>query len=261
MKLTGKLERIKGTGVLGTDLSWLNNNFQRSLTRYAKQCDANRLRELEPGHRYATMTCFLLQFYHDTVDHLMDMFDKLINKIYTRAQKDVDTHQKSQPKNIRQSLETFSKLTDLITESLQKTYSPKFNDFALEFYSLVADNYAPFYSLPIECTDRDAPYVLDGLLYNESDLPLEEHYTDTHGYTEKNFAAFAMLGRTFSPRIHGLKKQRIYKIDADRDCQALKPLVSHKDRIIHMDWIVEQWDRLGHFYASLECGLVRLPWP
>lgn len=78
---------------------------------------------------------------------------------------------------------------------LQQTYSPKFNDFALEFYSFVADNYAPFYSLPVKCTDRDAPYVLDGLLYNESDLPLEEHYVDSHGYTENNFAAFAMLGR------------------------------------------------------------------
>jgi hypothetical protein len=30
------------------------------------------------------------------------------------------------------------------------------SDFALEFYSFVADNYAPFYSTPIECTDRDA---------------------------------------------------------------------------------------------------------
>ena len=27
----------------------------------------------------------------------------------------------------------------------------------------MADNYAPFYSLPIECTDRDAAFVLDGL--------------------------------------------------------------------------------------------------
>ena len=34
------------------------------------------------------------------------------------------------------------------------------NDFALEF---VADNYAPFYNRPIECTDRDAPFVLDGV--------------------------------------------------------------------------------------------------
>ena len=73
---------------------------------------------------------------------------------------------------------------------LQRTYSTRFNDFALEFYSFVADNYAPFYSRPIECTDRDAPFVLDGVLYHESDLDLEEHYTDTHGYTEINFAAF-----------------------------------------------------------------------
>ncbi len=58
---------------------------------------------------------------------------------------------------------------------LQQTYSSKFSDFALEFYTFLADNYAPYYSLPIECTDRDAPFVLDGLLYNESDLELEEH--------------------------------------------------------------------------------------
>ena len=84
---------------------------------------------------------------------------------------------------------------------LQRTYSTRFNDFALEFYSFVADNYAPFYSRPIECTDRDAPFVLDGVLYHESDLDLEEHYTDTHGYTEINFAAFGMVGMRFCPRI------------------------------------------------------------
>lgn len=137
---------------------------------------------------------------------------------------------------------------------LQQTYSQKFNDFALEFYTFVADNYAPFFSFPIECTDRDAPYVLDGLLYNETDLPLEEHYTDTHGYTENNFAAFAMLGRRFAPRIRGLHKQRIYRIDKNRDVKALSPLVDRRDSTIHMASIVEQWDRLGHFYASLECG-------
>jgi Tn3 transposase DDE domain len=37
---------------------------------------------------------------------------------------------------------------------LQQTYSTRFSGFALEFYTFVADNYAPFYSLPIECTDR-----------------------------------------------------------------------------------------------------------
>ena len=100
---------------------------------------------------------------------------------------------------------------------LQRTYSTRFNDFALEFYSFVADNYAPFYSRPIECTDRDAPFVLDGVLYHESDLDLEEHYTDTHGYTEINFAAFGMVGMRFCPRIRSLHRQRIYCADPDRD--------------------------------------------
>lgn len=68
--------------------------------------------------------------------------------------------------------------------TLQQTYSTKFRDFALEFYTFVADNYAPYFSLPIECTDRDSPYVMDGVLYNESDLVIEEHYVDSHGYTE-----------------------------------------------------------------------------
>ena len=137
---------------------------------------------------------------------------------------------------------------------LQQTYSTRFSDFALEFYSFIADNYAPFYSTPIECTDRDSAFVLDGLCYNESDLELEEHYTDTHGYTEINFAAFALLGRRFCPRIRGLQKQRLYRLDVGRDYGPLAGLVSRADRTIDPQVVVEQWDRMGQFYASLERG-------
>jgi TnpA family transposase len=91
-------------------------------------------------------------------------------------------------------------------------------------------------------------------LYNESDLDLEEHYTDTHGYTEINFAAFAMLGRRFCPRIRGLGKQRLYRLDAKRDYGPLAGLVSRADRTIDPQVIAEQWDRMGQFYASLESG-------
>jgi len=139
---------------------------------------------------------------------------------------------------------------------LQQTYSTRFSDFALEFYTFVADNYAPFYSLPIECTDRDAAFVLDGLLYNESELAIEEHYTDTHGYTELNFAAFSMLGLRFCPRIRGVQHQRIYRIDSNRDYGPLAPLVGRADRSIDTELIAEQWDRMGQLYASLKTGHV-----
>ena len=137
---------------------------------------------------------------------------------------------------------------------LQRTYSTRFNDFALEFYSFVADNYAPFYSRPVECTDRDAPFVLDGVLYHESDLDLEEHYTDTHGYTEINFAAFAMIGMRFCPRIGSLRRQRIYCADPARDHGVLEPVLRRGRRAVNFPLIAEQWERIGQFYAAFPAG-------
>ena len=137
---------------------------------------------------------------------------------------------------------------------LQRTYSTRFNDFALEFYSFVADNYAPFYSRPVECTDRDAPFVLDGVLYHESDLNLEEHYTDTHGYTEINFAAFGMIGMRFCPRIRSLHRQRIYCADPARDHGVLEPVLQRGRRAVNFRLIAEQWDRIGQFYAAFPAG-------
>jgi TnpA family transposase len=139
---------------------------------------------------------------------------------------------------------------------LSQAYSHTFNDFALEFYNFVADNYAPYFSMLHECTDRDAPLVLDGILYNESDLDIEEHYTDTHGFTDINFAAFAMLGKRFVPRIKGLHKHAIFHADKEKDYGSLGGLLRKKDRLLNLDWIIDQWDRMGHFYASLEFGHV-----
>ena len=142
----------------------------------------------------------------------------------------------------------------LTRKVLQRSYSPRVKDFALEFYTFLADNFAPYYATPIECSDRDAAFLLDGVLYNETDLDLEEHYVDTHGYTEINFAAFAILGRRFCPRIRGLHKQRIYRIDTERDYGALANLLIRSEQTLDPQRIAEQWDRTGQFYASLELG-------
>ena len=96
--------------------------------------------------------------------------------------------------------------------------------------------------------------MLDGLLYNESDLDLEEHYTDTHGYTEINFTVFAMLGRRFCPRIRDVQKQRLYRLDRAHDYGPLSCVWGRADRTIDSRIIAEQWDRMGQFYASRESG-------
>ena len=72
--------------------------------------------------------------------------------------------------------------------------------------------------------------------------PTEEHYTDTHGYTKINFAAFAMLGLRFCPRIRGVQHQRIYRIDPNRDYGSLGSLVSRADQTIDTEQIAEHFD-------------------
>ncbi|MCO6434891.1 Tn3 family transposase, partial [Nitrosomonas nitrosa] len=52
------------------------------------------------------------------------------------------------------------------------------------FYTHISDQYAPFNTKIVNVGIRDSTYVLDGLLYHESDLRVEEHYTDTAGFTD-----------------------------------------------------------------------------
>ncbi|MGU8127906.1 Tn3 family transposase, partial [Escherichia coli] len=52
------------------------------------------------------------------------------------------------------------------------------------FYTHISDQYAPFSTRVVNVGVRDSTYVLDGLLYHESDLRIEEHYTDTAGFTD-----------------------------------------------------------------------------
>lgn len=77
------------------------------------------------------------------------------------------------------------------------------------FYTHVSDQYAPFHTKVINATVRDATHVLDGLLYHESDLRIEEDYTDTAGFTDHVFALCHLLGFRFAPRIRGLGDHRI----------------------------------------------------
>lgn len=49
-------------------------------------------------------------------------------------------------------------------------------------YRFTSDQFSSFYAKVINTNARDAVHVIDGLLHHESDLTIEEHYTDTAGY-------------------------------------------------------------------------------
>ena len=70
-----------------------------------------------------------------------------------------------------------------------------------------------------------ATHVLDGLLYHQSDLQIEEHYTDTAGFTDHVFALCHLLGFRFVPRIRDLADRRLYVPDKGSTYPALGNLI------------------------------------
>ena len=61
-------------------------------------------------------------------------------------------------------------------------------------YSHVADIWMPYSHRVISTNDREALYVIDALCHHETDLTIQEHYTDTHGFTHHVFALCKLLG-------------------------------------------------------------------
>ena len=100
----------------------------------------------------------------------------------------------------------------------------------LTFYSWTSDQFAQYGTKVISCTVRDATYVLDAILDNETELTIPEHTTDTAGYTELVFALFDLLGMQFAPRIRDLGDQQLYRLDRSRIYPNLEPRLKGRIR-------------------------------
>lgn len=65
----------------------------------------------------------------------------------------------------------------------------------------------------VSTNTREATHTLDGLLYHETDLDIEEHFTDTNGYTDQVFGMTALLGFNFEPVLNIKVTIIFYKAD------------------------------------------------
>ena len=95
--------------------------------------------------------------------------------------------------------------------------------------------------------------MLDGLLYHESDLRIEEHYTDTAGFTDHVFALCHLLGFRFAPRIRDLADKRIYVLDKGSAYPALAGLVGGK---LNVRLIATHWNEILRLSSSIKQGTV-----
>jgi TnpA family transposase len=95
-------------------------------------------------------------------------------------------------------------------------------------------------------------YVLDGLLYHESDLRIEEHYTDTAGFTDQVFGMMHLLGFKLAPRIRDLAETKIFVPPGQlKSYPALQTMMSEE---LKVNCIKTHWDDILRLAVSIQQG-------
>lgn len=119
---------------------------------------------------------------------------------------------------------------------------------SLSSYTFLDNRFGHFYATVISSAEREACYVLDGIMYNhvvKSDI----HSTDTHGFTEAIFALMHMMGITFAPRLKNLSDQTLYGFKSTKTTKG--DFIAPK-KYLKVELIKQNWDDILRFAATIK---------
>lgn len=121
------------------------------------------------------------------------------------------------------------------------------------YYNFASDQYTGFHGFVIPGTVHEGPYLLAGLLEQQTSLRPLEVMADTAAYSDIIFALFWILGYQFSPRLADVGEMRLWTIDSAPDYGPLTPLARHR---INLNLITTNWDDILRVVGSLHLGTV-----
>jgi len=102
----------------------------------------------------------------------------------------------------------------------------------------------------ISASDREAAYVIDGLMQNEV-VKSDIHSTDTHGFSEAIFTATHMIDTAFAPRFKKINDQRIYGFSSKSTYQK-RGYTIVPSRAINQKLILKNWEDILRFMATIK---------
>ena len=141
---------------------------------------------------------------------------------------------------------------NLSIDSLNSGYSFKYFGLGrgVSRYSFVDESHRLFYTTVINASEREAAYVIDGLMHQDV-IQSDIHSTDTFGYSEVIFALTHLLGFEFAPRIKNFKDQQLYAFEPKKlykeNGYTLLPVKQINTQIIE-----EQWEQILRLVITIK---------
>jgi TnpA family transposase len=138
--------------------------------------------------------------------------------------------------------------------SLTSDHNPHYgSNKGATMYRFVSDQFSSFYTQIINTNARDAVHVIDGLLYHETDLCIDEHYTDTAGYTDQVFGLSHLLGFKFAPRIRDISDLKLFYFSKITDLHKMEDVMQGR---INTNIILENYEDVLRLAYSIKEGKV-----
>lgn len=146
---------------------------------------------------------------------------------------------------------------DVSIPTLRASASFKYfgNGQGITIYSHLDEAGQLIYSTAFSAADRESPYMLDAITYNEVITP-DAHSTDQHGSTEPVFGVTGLIGVEFRPRFATIHRQQLYSIDAVSTYKEQGYRISPNARIDY-DNLINQWDEVLRFVATIKLGYAK----
>lgn len=120
----------------------------------------------------------------------------------------------------------------------------------VSIYDFIDERHVLFHSLVMSSSEREAAYVIDGLMCND-EIKSDIHSTDTHGYSDLIFAITHLLSISFAPRLAKLKKRTLYSIET-RKTYKKKGYQILPDNTINMRLIEDNWEDILRLVATIK---------
>jgi TnpA family transposase len=116
-----------------------------------------------------------------------------------------------------------------------------------------SDQFSQYGSKPTISTVREATYVLDAVLDNESELDISETHDGHPRLHGHRLRPLRLLGLKFMPRLREPGSRRLFRIDNTVRYRNIEPLLSGT---VRPSVVLKQWDAMLRVTGSLKLGWV-----
>jgi len=217
-----------------------DNALFAALIAYGCNVGISRMARITKGHSQSILENISRQYMH--IDNIKRANDDVIKKIDEIADCFISS-------DLRHTSSDGQKY-NIDGCSLNANFSYKYHGSGkgVSSYTFLDNRFVHFYATVISSSEREACYVLDGMMNNPI-VRSDVHSTDTHGFTETVFSLMHMMGITFAPRLKNLSKQTLYGFKATEKVNS--DFVTPQ-KYINVDVIKKNWDDILRFAATIK---------